>query len=516
MPPARFSIRVQPLSASSSHAIVLRPPAAQVTSMAWSRAGSSPSRSSSSSTGIRWAPGMCPDANSAGVRTSSTKRSGCCCRSTSAGAGSMGRYAAPRRMTSRGGGSPAATSARCMRATARPRSSCARLSSCCRRCERISAIWRSAARSRCDSCHTMTATATMARPPTTLSMARILALTPPMRHAHPWTMMRAILVREPGDEHVLVLGDAPAPVLGPSDVRIRIRATAVNRADLMQREGLYPPPPGVTPILGLECAGEVAEVGAEVRDVRVGQRVMALLPGGGYAEEVCVDHGSVLAVPDGMSDEEAAAFPEVFLTAFSNLFMPALGAIAAGESALVHGGGGGVGTAAILLLREAGLACFVTAGSDEKCRECVALGATAAINYRTEDFAARVHALTNGAGVDVVLDHIGASYLAKNLAALAPGGRLVLIGLMGGAQGEIKLAQLLVRRLAVIGSTLRGRSIPEKARIVDGFRARFADALAARRLRVPIYRVLPLEQASEAHRLMQSSAHFGKIVLRVR
>ena len=181
--------------------------------------------------------------------------------------------------------------------------------------------------------------------------------------------MRAILVREPGDESVLALGDAPAPVLGPSDVRIRIRATALNRADLMQRQGLYPPPPGVTPILGMECAGEVVEVGPEVHDFHVGQRVMALLPGGGYAEEACVDHGSVLAVPDGMSDEEAGAFPEVFFTAFSNLFMPGLGALAAGESALVHGGGGGVGTAAIMLLREAGNRCIVTVGSPEKARD---------------------------------------------------------------------------------------------------------------------------------------------------
>ena len=328
--------------------------------------------------------------------------------------------------------------------------------------------------------------------------------------------MRAIVVTEPGDESVLRIADVPSPVLGPADIRIRVRTTAVNRADLLQRQGLYPPPPGASPILGLECAGEVAELGPEARGFSLGERVMALLSGGGYAEEAVVHHTGALRVPDAMPDEEAGALPEVFLTAFSNLFMPGLGAIAAGESALVHGGGGGVGTAAILLLREAGLPCFVTAGSDEKCRECVALGATAAINYRTEDFAARVQALTGGRGADVVLDHIGASYLAKNLAALAPGGRLVLIGLMGGAHGEINLAQLLVRRLAVIGSTLRGRSIPEKAKIVDGFRARFADALAARRLSVPIYRVFPLEQASEAHRLMQSSAHFGKIVLRVR
>jgi putative PIG3 family NAD(P)H quinone oxidoreductase len=335
-----------------------------------------------------------------------------------------------------------------------------------------------------------------------------------MRHAHPWTM-RAILVREPGDESVLVPGDAPAPVLGPSDVRIRIRATAVNRADLMQRQGLYPPPPGVTPILGLECAGEVAEVGAAVRDVRVGRRVMALLPGGGYAEEACVDHGSVLPVPDGMTDEEAGAFPEVFLTAFSNLFMPGLGALAAGESALVHGGGGGVGTAAIMLLREAGNRCIVTVGSPEKAKRCVELGASDAIDYHTEDFAARVHALTGDRGVNVILDHIGGRYLAQNLASLAVEGRLVEIGLMGGTQADLNLALMLTRRLAVIGSTLRSRSLTQKAAIVRGFRERFASALAAGRLRPVVHTVLPLAEAARAHRLMKASDHFGKIVLRV-
>jgi len=242
---------------------------------------------------------------------------------------------------------------------------------------------------------------------------------------------------------------------------------------------------------------------------------MALLPGGGYAEEAVVHHGSVLRIPDAMTDEEAGAFPEVFLTAFSNLFMSGLGALAAGESALVHGGGGGVGTAAIGLLREAGARSFVTAGSDDKCRQCEALGATAAINYRTADFADRVRALTDGRGVDVILDHIGAAYLEKNLAALATGGRLVLIGLMGGARTEANLAQLLVQRLSIIGSTLRTRPVAEKARIVAAFRARFGAALAAGRLRPPIARVFPLAEAAEAHRLMQSSEHFGKIVLRV-
>jgi putative PIG3 family NAD(P)H quinone oxidoreductase len=327
--------------------------------------------------------------------------------------------------------------------------------------------------------------------------------------------MRAVVIREPGDESVLAIGDVPRPGLGPADVRIRIAATAVNRADLLQRQGLYPPPPGASPILGLECAGTVLETGPEVRGLRVGERVMALLPGGGYAEEAVVHHGSALPVPEGMRDEEAGAFPEVFLTAYSNLFMSGLGALAAGETALVHGGGGGVGTAAILLLRAAGNRCLVTVGSAEKGRRCVALGAAAAIDYHAEDFAARARELTGGRGVDVILDHIGARYLAANLAALAPGGRLVEIGLMGGAHSEINLALLLVKRLAVIGSTLRSRSEAEKAAIVSGFRTRFGAALAEGRLRPPVETVLPLEAAADAHRLMQSGAHFGKIVLRV-
>jgi putative PIG3 family NAD(P)H quinone oxidoreductase len=325
--------------------------------------------------------------------------------------------------------------------------------------------------------------------------------------------MRAILIREPGDESVLQPGEAPSPVIGDADVRIRVRATALNRADLLQRQGLYPPPSGASPILGLECAGEVSEVGAAVRGLRVGERVMALLAGGGYAEEAVAHHGSVMRVPDGMSWEEAGAFPEAFLTAFSNLFLPGLGAIARGEDALVHGGGGGVGTAAIQLLREAGHAAFVTVGSEEKGRRCVELGAQAAINYRSEDFSARVRELTEGRGVHVILDHIGAKYLAANLGTLAVNGRLVLIGLMGGVRSEINLAELLVKRLSVIGSTLRSRPSDDKAHIVRTFLERFGAALEAGRLRPPVYKVLPLAEAAAAHRLMQTSDHFGKIVL---
>jgi NADPH:quinone reductase-like Zn-dependent oxidoreductase len=240
---------------------------------------------------------------------------------------------------------------------------------------------------------------------------------------------------------------------------------------------------------------------------------MALLPGGGYAEEAVVHAGSAMHVPDPLSDEEAGAFPEVFLTAFLNIFL--IGAPGPRGHVLVHGGGSGVGTAAIALCKEAGHPVVVTAGSREKCARCLELGATVAINYRDTDFAAAVREATAGRGVDVVLDSIGARYLAPNVASLAPGGALVLIGLMGGARAEIDLAALLLKRARVVGSTLRARPLAEKARIVRAFETRFGEALRTGRLRPVIDRVFRLGEAAEAHRLVQSSAHFGKVVLRV-
>jgi len=325
--------------------------------------------------------------------------------------------------------------------------------------------------------------------------------------------MKAIVFDAPGNEDVLRIGEAPPPLLGPEDVRIDVHATAVNRADLLQRQGMYPPPPGASPILGLECAGEVIEVGSGAAGWRVGDRAMALLAGGGYAQEVVVHHGCAMHVPPAMSFEEAGAFPEVFLTAFLNLFV--LGEIKPDGAALVHGGGSGVGTASIILLREAGVRCLITAGSDEKCRRCRELGASVAINYRAGDFAAQVREATGGRGVNVVLDSIGGKYLAANLDCLAVDGRLVIIGLIGGAKAEISLAALLLRRLRVIGSTLRARPAHDKADIVSQFVQRFGAALNAGRITPVIDRVLPLEQAAEAHCVVQSSVHFGKVVLRV-
>lgn len=326
--------------------------------------------------------------------------------------------------------------------------------------------------------------------------------------------MRAIVIDTPGDENAMRLGEAPAPTLGVGELRLRVIASAVNRADLLQRQGFYPPPRGASPILGLESAGEVIEVGADVTGWRVGDRAMALLSGGGYAEEVAVPASCAMHVPALFSWEEAAAFPEVFLTVFSNVFQ--LGALPEGGSVLVHGGGSGIGTAAIRLAREAGVTILVTAGSAGKCARCVELGADAAIDYRaTPEFAAEVKRHTNGRGVDVVLDSIGAPYLARNLASLAIGGRLVLIGLMGGAKTEIGLAELLMRRLHVIGSTLRTRTTAEKGAIVSGLLARFGEALEAGRLRPVIDRVMPIAEAPQAHRIVKASEHFGKVVLRV-
>ena len=323
--------------------------------------------------------------------------------------------------------------------------------------------------------------------------------------------MKAIVFDRPGDESVLHLGEAEPPALGPEDLRIRVRATAVNRADLLQRRGLYPPPQGASPLLGLECAGEVIDLGSRVTGWKIGDRAMALLAGGGYAEEVVVHAGSAMHVPDALSDIEAGAMPEVFLTAFLNVFL--LGEPPPGGSVLVHGGGSGVGTAAITLCREAGLRVLVTAGSEEKCRRCRELGATMAFNYREGDFAPAVREATAGKGAHVVLDSVGGSYLASNLACLAVEGRLVIIGLMGGARGDLDLASLLLKRLRVIGSTLRGRPVSEKATIVRAFEARFGDGIRAGRVRPVIDRVLPLAQAAEAHRIVQASDHFGKVAL---
>lgn len=321
--------------------------------------------------------------------------------------------------------------------------------------------------------------------------------------------MRAVVLSQFGDESVLQIGEVEQPSIGPDDIRIRVMTTSVNRADLLQRGGHYPPPPGASPVLGLECAGEVIEVGANVMGWSVGERAMALLPGGGYAEEAVVHAGSAMHVPDALNDDEAGAFPEVFLTAFLNIFD--LGRARRGETVLIHGGGSGVGTAGTTLSKLAGLKVIVTAGSDDKCAKCRAHGADVAINYRREDFVE--HA---GKDVDIVLDHIGARYLIRDLQVLRTGGRVLIIGSMGGDRyAQIDVASLLGKRQQIIGSTLRARPVEEKEQIVRSFLARFGDDLNAGRIKPAIHTVLPLEKVAEAHRMMKNGEHFGKIVLRV-
>ena len=323
--------------------------------------------------------------------------------------------------------------------------------------------------------------------------------------------MKAVIAEKPGDENVLKLREVPDPVIKPDEILIRVRVAGLNRADILQRQGFYPPPYGASEIIGLECAGDVVAIGSAVSGWAIGERAMALLPGGGYAEKAAAHRGSAMKIPAALSYAEAAGIPEVFLTAYLNLFM--LAGLKHGETALIHGGGSGVGTASILLIKEAGLRSVVTAGSDEKCEQCLKLGADIAINYKSSPFAPAVKTATSERGVDVILDSIGGAYLSGNIESLAHGGRLVLIGMMSGPRAEIDLSALLRRHLKIFGSTLRTRPAAEKAEIVAAFVKQFGAALDAGRLRPPIYKVLPAADAATAHRMMQASEHFGKIIL---
>lgn len=325
--------------------------------------------------------------------------------------------------------------------------------------------------------------------------------------------MKAVICATHGDEDVLRIEQCPAPNLTAGSVRLAVGAAGLNRADLLQRRGFYPPPPGTTEILGLECAGSITEFGPEVSDLATEARVMALVAGGGYAAEVVVDRGSLLPVPDVFSMEEAGAFPEVYLTAYLNLFM--LGRLTSTGTALVHGGSGGIGTAAIQLVKEAGARVIVTAGSDDRCRRCTELGADLALNYHDRDFEADCMEATDSRGVDVVLDCIGGPYLEKNLKVLATQGRLVVIGLMGGTTGELDLRRLLTKRIRIIGSTLRALSLERKAEIVNSFLDRFGDGMKAGRLRPVIDSVFPMERVADAHRRLASGEAFGKVVLTI-
>lgn len=303
--------------------------------------------------------------------------------------------------------------------------------------------------------------------------------------------------------------DKPSPGFG--EVLIEVSATAINRADLSQVAGGYPPPPGASNILGLECSGTVVEVGSQVGTFEVGDEVCALLSGGGYAEYVNVPAGQVLPKPERLTLIEAAALPEVFATAYLNIFMEANASV--GESVLIHSGASGVGTAAIQLCKAFGNPCFVTVGFDAKVRACQKLGATAGCNRRVEDFEARILEWTGGMGVDVILDPVGGRYLERNLRSLAVDGRIVIIGLMGGADATLPLGQMMVKRQRVIGSTLRARSIEAKSKVMAQLRERVWPRIEAGDVNAIVDHTIPIEHAQEAHDLLRTDQTIGKVVL---
>ena len=323
--------------------------------------------------------------------------------------------------------------------------------------------------------------------------------------------MKAITIPEPGDASALVLADVPDPQPAPGEVRVRVAAAGVNRADVMQRMGFYPPPPGAPEYPGLEVSGTVDALGDGVDGWAVGDEVCALLSGGGYAELVCVPAGQLLPVPAGVSLEDAAALPEVVSTVWSNVFMTAN--LLPGQTFLVHGGSSGIGTMAIQLAREVGARVAVTAGSADKLEACRKLGAEILVNYREQDFVHHVRAATGGAGVDVILDNMGAKYLARNVEALAVNGRLVVIGLQGGAKAELDLGLMLRKRVAVVATSLRARPADEKAAIVAAVREHVWPLVEAGRVVPVVQGRHPLADAAEAHRELEASGHIGKILL---
>jgi NADPH:quinone reductase len=327
-------------------------------------------------------------------------------------------------------------------------------------------------------------------------------------------LMPAVVVREGatrGEWNEIGIEMAPRPSLGEMEVLVQVEACSVNRADLLQRRGLYPPPPGASQVLGLDFAGYVAEVGPGVTQWAEGDRVFGIVAGGGYGRYLAVAADNLVRIPENLSFTEAAAAAEVFFTAFHNLFVQA--GIQPDETFLVHGGGSGVGTAAVQLAKSRGASVIATAGSAEKLRRVLDLGADHGINYKEEDFAARAMEITQGSGVDIVLDWIGAPYLGKHLEILKTKGRLVLIGLMGGSAGQINLIPVLTKRLRIIGSVLRTQSGEEKAAITRGFTETVLPLLASGKVRPVIDRIFSIKDVEEAHQYLRKGEHFGKIVL---
>ena len=323
--------------------------------------------------------------------------------------------------------------------------------------------------------------------------------------------MTAIEVREPGGPEALMPVERPRPPIGREDVLIRVAAAGVNRPDVLQRQGRYPPPPGASDIPGLEVAGTIEQVGGAVKDWRAGDEVCALVSGGGYAEYCAAPAPQCLPVPRRMDLVHAAAAPETTFTVWTNVFER--GRLQRGESILIHGGSSGIGTTAIQLARAFGARVFATAGTAEKCAACEALGAERAINYRDADFVTAVREATGGRGVNVILDMVGGEYLQRNIDSLAMEGRLVHIGQLGGPTAHINLTPLMGQRLTITGSTLRARSVPEKAAIAAAVHEHVWPLLASGDVRVIVHATFPLRDAAEAHRVMESSTHIGKLVL---
>ncbi|MFF3847310.1 NAD(P)H-quinone oxidoreductase [Streptomyces sp. NPDC002328] len=323
--------------------------------------------------------------------------------------------------------------------------------------------------------------------------------------------MHAITIPEPGGPEALVWDEVPDPVPGAGEVLVEVVAGAVNRADVLQRQGFYDPPPGASPYPGLECSGRVTALGSGVSGWSIGDEVCALLAGGGYAEKVAVPAGQLLPVPDGVDLVTAAALPEVTCTVWSNVFM--ISHLRPGETLLVHGGSSGIGTMAIQLAKAVGATVAVTAGTAEKLERCAELGADVLINYREQDFAAEIEKATGGAGVDVILDNMGAKYLERNVRSLAANGRLAIIGMQGGVKAELNIGALLSKRAAISATSLRARPLGEKTAIVAAVREHVWPLIAAGDVRPVVDRTLPMSDAAAAHRVVEESGHIGKVLL---
>jgi len=323
--------------------------------------------------------------------------------------------------------------------------------------------------------------------------------------------MHAITIPEPGGPEALVWDEVPDPVAGEGEVLVEVVASAVNRADILQRQGFYDPPPGASRHPGLECSGRIAALGPGVSGWSVGDEVCALLSGGGYAEKVAIPAGQLLPVPKSVDLKQAAALPEVVCTVWSNVFM--IAHLRPGETLLVHGGSSGIGTMAIQLAKAVGAKVAVTAGTGEKLQQCAELGADILINYREQDFVAEVKKATDGAGADVILDNMGAKYLDRNVQTLAVNGRLAIIGMQGGIKGELNIATLLSKRAAVSATSLRARPLSEKAAIVAAVREHVWPLLDAGHVRPIVDRELPMDDAATAHRVVEESGHVGKVLL---